>query len=381
MLLKLKSINLTTFVVVLLIASLPFYSFRFLPGELALPHLFLILTAFLGIFKIFDGKFVYSKVDIFIFIYLFVIIFNIFLHNIYEKNFEASKTFFYVICYILLKQLYSSYKEDEKKLILYLGSCLGLISFFFLFVIIIYKNNVYSNLDTIIFFFYKAIFENYNLADDFEGNLMMRSVVGEAFALYTLILFSLKKPGSKNYLFILSFLFVILMQSLRSYLSVFTIIYKQKLLNSIFIIFIFFIFILFFSSTVTTTFTSGVFGNSDIGLLGNTRLLQMQYVLGEMSYKDLFIGHGFASKINNMYIHNFIFSSLYTLGIIGFFVSFGLVYSLLSSYSKFLFFKESNLEILLIIPILSLLVGSTVEGMFTIPSFIVLVIINTKRNF
>jgi hypothetical protein len=77
-------------------------------------------------------------------------------------------------------------------------------------------------------------------------------------------------------------------------------------------------------------------------------------------------------------VHNFIFSSFYTLGIFGLFISCYIFFAIFKNYIKFYILHRYNLGVFLIIPILGLLVGSTVEGVFTIPEWICLAIFNTK---
>ena len=380
MIFKLKLLNFENISVSIFIASLPFYTFRFIPGGFSLTHILFSLIALLGLMKILHGKLFLNKIDIGILIYLLIITSNILFNSIYDKDFEFIKIITYFICYFLFKQLYYSFKECDKQFALISGSIIGIIAFSILLFKTMLTYNIYYNTDNLMFVIYKNIFIENNLSNDFHGRQIMKSVVGEVFALYALILYALINEKTKKSIFLIPSIFVVLMESLRSYISLLSIMVKQNTNKKILTVIFALMALIIFKSAIMSTIETGIFGFSEEGIYGNERLKQIRYVINNLDFNQLILGQGFASKIDDrFYVHNFIFSSFYTLGLLGLLISCYIFFIILKKYIKlYMLHRYNNFGLFLIIPILGLLVGSTVEGVFTIPEWICLAIFNTK---
>lgn len=380
MLFKFNYYNFEKFLVVIFISSLPFYSFRFFSGNLSITHILFFLVAFLGFLKIFSGKFVFNKLDISIFIYIFIILFNIFIMGVYDKYYELLKIIIYFLLYFLFKQLYFSFQENDKKVVLIVGSVFGIVFFAGIVLKAVFNYGIYYNLNNLVYFVFRDLFSSMNYSEDFSGRQIMITFLGETFAFYTFVLFFLKYKKNIKYFYFLSAIFVILMHSLRSYISVFSIIFKSSFVEK-FLIFLFFVVVgVVFWPTFVETFQSGIYGSSDTGILANDRIRQYLYVINNLSVKEIFFGYGFASRINDQYVHNFIFSSLYTMGVFGLIFSCCIMFIVTKWYIKFFVSNEDFFGCILIIPILGLMLGSTLEGIFTIPSWLCITVFQTKST-
>jgi O-antigen ligase len=83
-----------------------------------------------------------------------------------------------------------------------------------------------------------------------------------------------------------------------------------------------------------------------------------------------FTGHGFASQIDDRYVHNILLGSWYMLGILGLALAVWLVGHLALHTLRSADRRSPAVGVLLLIPLIGVSVGSTTEGTFTIVGWV-----------
>jgi O-antigen ligase len=85
-----------------------------------------------------------------------------------------------------------------------------------------------------------------------------------------------------------------------------------------------------------------------------------------------FVGLGFGTKLERgSYVHNFVLGSAAMMGILGLLAALYIHATLLLAFAKGLLCpRDCNAAVFLIIPILSLTVGATFEGLFTVSGWL-----------
>jgi len=132
-----------------------------------------------------------------------------------------------------------------------------------------------------------------------------------------------------------------------------------------------------------------IFNLSDESRLTSTiisgRTTQFQLVIDSLS-DAVFLGKGYGAKLllpslgEEVYIHNFILSNFYMLGIIGLILSLLVFIRLLYQYIKAVISPTPDYNLLLLVPLMGILVGGTTEGMFTITAWIILALTEIRPN-
>tara|TARA_B110000211_G_C14011245_1_gene523260 strand:- start:364 stop:1287 length:924 start_codon:yes stop_codon:yes gene_type:complete len=209
------------------------------------------------------------------------------------------------------------------------------------------------------------VFLNLNLTEEFNSSLIYRNTYGELFV----ILFLLTSNNSSNKLRPVYFLLTILSFSRRAVFTLISYFLKYIKITNLIVIFV----VVFLLLSLNIFEDSRFFSFTE-----ETRLDQYMNLLN--SIDNIFLGAGFAEPFEGRYIHNFILSNFYTIGIIGLLMSSFIYVLLLISFFKA--FKSSNhlYYSLLFLIILNLSISSNVNGLLSPGVIIALSIISINNE-
>ena len=383
--LKIYRTNPSLILYFMLILSLPsfFVRYEYFRGSITL-----IIFWAIGLFSIFvmlqKGKAanVIGLLEVFIFIYILWFFCIYMVHMNDSAIIPMLKTIMYFFLYLLLKNFIMMNKASNIEICTYHGIVCGIVLFFIIPVYSLYiDGTLFKIFDKITyhhltFRIYSSINNLLGGNDKFLSKDMMRSALGEVFAFYTifLMIFFMKNKELFSIKYIpFAIIGVIICFSRRSLLStaISSIIIPLREGDKIItkaLLFIFLMFLLYILVFVFAFETRLV----DLSDTNNIRKLMIISAMNGISEYPIF-GHGYGIKIfNDYYVHNFVFSSGYSLGIFGLFISICIFTLVMYYYIKGMISKTNNgYSYLLIIPVLGMLVGSTLEGMYTITSWII----------
>lgn len=397
---KKKRYKLYSAMYILLIASLPLFSVRFSflsGGSLSLYILIIIsLVSFMSLVITGKMKKVLSGFDLFIAFLITASILSILLKDTSDHHLAIFKTIVYFTVYLSLKLILFQLPIENIEKITLKGIYFGLAVFSIIIsYAILQAGGIIHLLSSFDYFnFTYKIFEQINLLTsnrDFSSRDIMRNALGEVFAFYFMFLLIIKNNQNKSIKnwgsIFLSILYVIITFSRRAFLaSVITLFLiltrysKKNIYSSIFLFIslsvIIYLFIFSFSdeSRLTSITISG-------------RSTQFELALASLS-DSFFFGKGYGEKLmipslgEKIYIHNFILSNFYMLGIVGLILSFSVFMRIVFLYIKAIKKSTPHYNLLLLIPLMGMLVGGTTEGMFTITSWIILALteFNSMKN-
>ena len=373
-----------------LIISLPFFSIRHesFPGSIS--FIFLIVIFLFTIIKVvfLDKKIkkIFGFLDFLIFIYVIYSLFSFLFQNIYNEIgiIHILKTIVYFLLYLTLKYFISVNNQEEIARCTLHGILSGTLLFLVLVVYSLYVKGILGSiLEDISYrgFTYKiygALSSFLVGTIDYRSKDIMRSSLGEVFSFYFIAMIVLLRNTKFKSLVLsfipINFFYVIASFSRRSLLSatispiIFLLTSSKKIWIKV--VTLSFLLALIYVSLFVIISESRLTDMSDTN---NVRTLQYSLAIDKFSEKPI-LGYGYGAKIgNDLYVHNFVIASAYMIGIFGLIISLYIYCYLIFSYIRGLY-KDVTMQysFLLIIPILGLTVGSTVEGIFTIPSWIII---------
>ena len=384
--------KISHFFLTVFISTLPFSSVKVI-GGLTPTQIAMIM---LGIFLIF--RFINSNLrnlasgfEKSILIYLVVAcISSIFSNTPSSSFFVLTKTLAYFIFYLLLLNFFNTSSKDEIRKNIFEGVFWG--SIVFLFVFTYFSETPISswlNLNTLNYnkFFYVS-FKNLNiyfgnsLDNDFDGSLISRNSIGEVFVLFTIYCsFGKYNIFKKRIIQVISVFFVFCTFSQRSILSiVFTFIFYSLTTKSkskiIILMKIFISICIFYLLYVINQLELGYFDVDD-----GDRINQYKIVLQS---SNIIFGHGYGTKLSTVtyeaYVHNFILSSYYMMGFLG--LLFGLAIFINLTKNLFISLIDRNALSfgLMLIPLFSLSVGATTEGIFSLAGWLAIAFYKSLRD-
>lgn len=385
-----------------LIIFLPFFSLRHESFKGSIPIIFLLMIALFIFFKVcfLDKKIkkVFSFFDFLLFIYVAYASLSYIFHLDQEIGITpVFKTIVYFLLYLFLKYFIRTNKpEDIARSTLY-GILSGTL---LLFVVVVYALYIQETIGSIMsgrISYFEFTYKIYGAVNSlifgavaYSSKDIMRSSLGEIFSFYLIAMIILAK-FTKAKPFILSFIpvnlfYAIACFSRRSLLSatispiLFLLTNSRKLwikvVTALFFLVLIYILVHIIISESRLT---------DMGDTKNARISQYSLALNRIIESPI-LGYGYGAKINvdqiigDRYVHNFIIASAYMMGVFGFLVSSCIYYYLVSGYIRGILKPHIiQYSYLLIIPILGLAVGSTVEGIFSIPSWIILALYTSRQ--
>lgn len=372
------------YIYIFFVASLPFISLNVPVVGLSPPVLLLLLLSVSSfILIIIEGNFpnVLGLLDVVILFYLVICLVTLYYSEQGGAVFAAVKSWIYFCSYICLKLLLARFSFENVIKYTLNGIVLGLISFasILLYLIILKGITIHG------FSYWGGTFvlmeEFINLFpnnEDVVGRDVKRNSLGEVFVFFTIFI-AVVASGlgriNRVVLILNSMLLVLFTFSRRALFSiVFTqLIFPTKAL-----------YINFVKVLMVIAICLLYFGNADtryVDLTDQYRSQQYQEVFDKISNHP-FSGYGYGEKDNyGKYVHNFVLSSFYMGGVFALIVSvllFGYLVSLLfhSFYSK----EKYISSYLLIIPVMGMLVGSTVEGLFTLIGWLSIAMFELEKN-
>lgn len=378
----------------ILIASLPlfFVRYEFIPGSISF-----VVLASIGLLVVAEiilrGKVkkIFGPIEGLILIYLILVSLIFLVHMNESALVPMYKTWVYFVLYLLLKNFLVSINFTHVENATFHGVVGGTLIFFVISALLLFQSGQFlsalGNLShaSLTFKIYAHLNEFLGGMENFTTRNLMRSVVGESFAFYGLFLISkIAKYRSLPLLllYLLEILFVIVSFSRRSLIAV-----------GVSSFFIFFVTsksiftkaviapIIFMSLGVIVFLITSDSRIFDFSNLGGTR--GDMYVLAIDGFLDRpVLGNGYGVKIiDDNYVHNFILSSAFSLGISGLIVSFLIIGYLIVKYLHAIVQRTGSIyTFFLIIPIIGSMVGSTLEGMFTVTSWIILALWTVSRT-
>lgn len=378
--------NPSLIIYVLLIATLPLFFVRYagLNGSISLVLLLVIgLVTFLKLFL--KGKVinVFGKIEVLVLLYVLGVYLIYLVHLNDSALLPMLKTSLYFLLYLLLKTFFRLHDKEDVYDSTFHGVILGTSVFVFISVYTlvtggliasVFDNASYSKTTIHV---YRSINEIFGGLADFATDDMKRSAIGEVFSFYALYLILRISRAKSLYIlpfYLVNIVNVVLSFSRRSLLTLvissFFVVLKEskhassKLILSLLVTISLFILVAFFGGESRLV---------DLSDTGNIRGSMISAAL--LGFNDsIFVGNGYGVKIfDDFYVHNIIFSSAFALGSFGFIVSILIVSLLVAGYIKGVVKNDqSRYSYMLLIPILGALVGSTLEGLFTIVSWIII---------
>lgn len=373
---------------VLLLVSLPFFSLRNERLGISLSLFFLIIIFFYTFVKIIiiDQKFkkVFGRLDFLLLIYVFYSLVIYLLINNETAAIPIVKTILYFLLYLSLKYFLCSQESEIVNHTTLHGVVIGSSVFFVVAVYALYSQGILGTILNDISYWgftvkvYGALSSLIVGDVDFESKDIMRSSLGEVFSFYFITTIILVKK-IKTKLYILSYIpvnlfYVITAFSRRSLLtaSISSFIFLWRGIGNIWLktVAVTAMLILLYAAVFLLASESRL---TDLGDTNNARGSQYTLAYEKIAEKPIF-GYGYGAKIkNDYYVHNFIIASAYMMGVVGLIISSLIYFYLLINYLGGIY-KPLGKEYayLLIIPVFGLTVGSTVEGVFTVTSWIII---------
>lgn len=337
---------------------------------------FIVLSSW----KIVIDKSIYF--DVLLVFYLVVSWVNVREYSVLLLWFEA---LFYFLFYISLKSVLSRIKKKELVTILnnsaILGTCVFALAFFIPLALFLSSGNVttfgYKEFVCPVFFEYFSFF-NSPINELYPQRSIMRNTFGEIFAFYLFAITVSRHSGIKTaVIFLVSLFFVFFSFSRRALIDSGVIVFS-KLRGKYripLILFCLLVLMVGLGSSLRDTYRIVI----DFDAIGESPRIEMYGQSIRDIQDNLFLGHGYAAKINtggkDKYVHNFILNNLYMNGIIGGITSFLITGWCFYYWGRGLIKRSTfNYSTVLIIPLIGLMVGGTMESIFTVTGWLAIAV-------
>lgn len=372
--------NLTRIFYIFLVASLPYYSLVKLPYGGSLPLIFLVLV-FVCVLLFQPKKILELKVKIFdlmVLLYFSICFFSYSVSFEEGAGFVIIKTISYICLYFSLRVCLQELDVKSIATSSVLGVKLGSFSFvcaiFYACTDIswqaLFGEGISYSITTMAVF--SQLFVMFGHEEEILSSMVMRNTLGEVFALYFIFLLVFCSSKLVKLLFmVMNFILVIFMFSRRAFFAVLLSVFSY--LSSGFRFSRLMLLLACFIPIAGLFYLGGsvrLFNVEDVA-----RLSQYSLVL-DMLEDIPFLGYGYGYKLfGEKYVHNFVLASLLMNGVLGLVSSSLLyVYLIVSFIGRQMFSSGNHVHLFLLLPILGLTVGSTVGGIFSIPSWVSLAI-------
>lgn len=328
-----------------------------------------------------------NRLDGLLFIYFGVVIFGVAVNYKDGAILILGKTLFYFAGYFSLKVQLNGMAAPAITDLLRKGCWAGLTLYLalMLYAMVVFDVSLefsqysYNNFALKIF---KPMVSVVSGQEDLESRDIMRNTLGEIFALYGVILLLTAKSARLKGLwgvFVATSL-VLLTFSRRAFIQVaitclLVVAGRREPFMRILIAVVLFstvtIFVLLFEPALGVDVRV-------LQLIDQSRIEQFLAVLAPIN-DSLFIGQGYGAQFGGKYVHNFLLASFYMLGLAGGLIAVAIVAALAFDYLSSIR-RASHHGYLLIFPILGLMVGSTVEGLFTPAAWVALALFGSMQK-
>lgn len=383
--------------IMLLIASLPFSTFRFGFQNLSLTNISMLLITIFGLFFMLFGKLKRPKINTFDLLhvmFLIVAAFSVFTIRQPESGSVLLKTVLTVSFYFSLKAVFNHLSEYQLRECLVDSSRIGTVAFTLLFALACAQPGVLSAaLSSGLNFYgftlnvYREMFQFFGLDSNILGTDVRRNTIGGVFALYFGIL-TLNKlfwnikgkmlagSATSTILIILCVLFTLALFSRRAMLMC---------------VLIYALISLFSTTSKTSIYVTGLTVVAVTSFI--VIKLQVENRFSELSddarfdqFNDAWyafldnavtgVGYGAKIGVGNLvyverYVHNFHLANTYMLGIFGLLFSIVVTWQILDRITTLKNGNRNMYVVLLIIPLLSSFVAGAVEGLYVPVSWII----------
>jgi len=386
-----RTLLLERLLYIVLIASLPFWSLRVFAGGVAITHVVLALILLVAILRIVSRlkiSSVFDSLDLLLFVYLLSAFASIVYVSGDSQLFVLAKSVVYFLCYLGLKLLLWRFSVDQIIRSTVIGMVIGCGLFVSLVVVSVLQQGVDEVMSggisywTLTVNIYGGMASYLGSTKEFSSASIMRSVVGEAFAFYFVFLLinRLRKKYLNVIFLMLNAVLALGTFSRRAMVAMgasMLLVWKKSgkvwgRLLGVFVIASLVGFVVFINE-------DGVGRLADLSV--DVRASQYVEALHEIEKRPI-SGYGYGTKLKDEgYIHNFILASWYMVGLPGLVISLLVFGGLIKQYMLAVAGQaQSLLAFLLIIPMIGLTIGSTVEGLFTPVGWVILALFSVHRK-
>lgn len=371
-------IDLQTVLLTALIGSLAILPLKFVVGQYSLFHVLMLASVSFAAIRFFGNygvKINFCAFDVLIILYLVVSAIYSFVGKGDGPLFVLLKTGVYYIFFISIRVLLWGVSKERVYEILKWGGMAGLLVMVgtIMYVILVMPFS-FSGIG-----YYELTYNYYSLlsggignSEDFSSADIMRNTLGECFAFYSAIFLIVANGWRYSFAHLfLAMLFTISTFSRRAFLALLAIFFVKRLRNSVvhnkilsgFV----FPFVLFVALVAFAGYSLSL---RQVELDDESRRIQYSHTLAQINDSPV-IGTGYTAKIDGKYVHNFVLASWYMSGIVGVLLSLLVVFYLIFGfYNGFVIGRD--FAFVLAIPLIGLMVGSTVEGIFGPVSWLIL---------
>lgn len=359
------------------VASFPFYNVQVFEELPAVPVLLSVILVMCSLIVILFRKIprdVFGGIDAAIMFYVVVAFCFSLYSEIPNASFVLFKTSYYIAFYLCLKFYLSHF--GFASIVRY--TIAGIVTGSTLFAIIlayVFAQNPALLVSVSLSYWgftlevYKSINALFGASTEgFESREVMRSTASEGFAFFAIfVLYYMRNRLLKQVVLAFNSVMVLFLVSRRAFLALLLAagVRASERRN---IVLTLMLLPLFLVATYMLEMWSLDWGRySDMS--AEARLLQYKLAIDGF-VESPFAGQGYGAKAEQYYVHNFVLSSSFMMGIVGLASStailvvifWGVIESLLKR-------RWSGLHTLLVVPIVGLLVGSTTEGIFSLISW------------
>lgn len=370
------------------VASFPFYSVQVFEKIPAAPVLLSVIIVLCGIVVVLFHKIprdLFGGIDATIVFYVFVAFCFSLYSEIPNASFVLLKTSYYTVFYLSLKLYLSPF--DFTAIVRYTiaGIVIGSTLFTMLLGLVFAENP--ALLMSMSFSYWGFAFEVYKSINaffgasmgDFESREVMRSTASEGFAFFAIfILYYMRNQSLKRGVLAFNSIMVLVLASRRAFLALFLAL-GTRASERRNVVLTLMLLPLFLLATYMLELWSLDWGRySDMS--SEVRVLQYKLAIDGFA-ESPFEGQGYGAKAGEYYVHNFVLSSSFMMGVVGLASSMAILVVIFWGVVGSLLKKRwSGLHTLLVLPVIGLLVGSTTEGIFSLISWTILALYCLERR-
>ena len=388
---KIARINLTEGLYCATIATLPLFAVRGLPGGISLPLGFMLLMVLvMGLRAAVTGRIpaVFTRLDVAFGAYLLVALFGLIDSATPSVLFAIFKSFVYLISYLGLKMVLIEIPERRLERLTAAGLIIGTVSFG---AVMLYSLYVTGSISILFgsFNYWTVTVRVFNSIDTVFGQSregfasvhVMRNSVGEAFSFYVIaaLVYGFRSPLTRWAIAGVNVIFALSMFSRRALLAVSFGVFgafatdSQGLKRVLAIV-------VMAAGVVGFMLTSEASGRlTDFS--DHARAEQYREAVELFGESPVF-GHGYGSKLAaGNYVHNFVLAGAMMMGALGLVVTAWIFIHILKGLVLGMRAGGGfQTPLFLIIPVLGMIVGSTVEGIFTMTSWVTLALHDVSQQ-
>jgi O-antigen ligase len=378
-----------------ILASLPLFSIRPFSGELSAPLMFFLaigLVAALRIVGRLEIPKVFSALDLAICIYLLIALATLLKATDPDASFAFLKSVVYFLCYMALKMALASMTAEQVHAYTRRGILLGTAGFILVVLGALARTGGMGLLGGVPSYsgFTLPVFAAIDVAfgqgrADFASVDVMRNAVAEAFALYFLVavglgfrgrLLTLAAAGGNAILALGMFSRRALVAIvLGIFLGALRIEATPRRFDALVVLLL--ALVLF---SVATTGGGGGGDSRHADLTDAARARQYEEALDRFAAAPL-LGEGFGAKLStDQYVHNFVLAGMMMMGVLGLAATLAVLGPMvLELFRGMVEPRAPWTSFLLLIPLLGMAVGSTVQGILTLAGWTALALHEVSR--